>query len=113
VTPRGGKAVLRAVAGDGTTSLSGGSELKVDGKQCPAKSGWKLVLEEGGLIAAVPKGAASKATFMTATQNTTVTGGPGARWKVEYARQRTKVRALAGHVRVAGKVLRAGQTATI
>ena len=113
VTPRGGQAALRAVTGDGTATLAGGSELKVDGKQCPAKRGWKLVLGKGGLTAAVPKGAAAKASFVIKTQNATVTGGPGARWKVEYASRKTKVRALAGVVRVAGKTLRAGQTATI
>ena len=113
VTPRGGRAVLRAAAADGTTTISGGSELKVDVKHCPGKSGWKLLLDAGSLTAAVPKGAAAKATFTTATKNATVTGGAGARWKVEYAKRRTKVRALAGQVRVGGKVLKPGQTTTV
>ncbi len=113
VTPRSGKAVLRAAAGDGTTTLAGGSELTVDRKHCPAKTGWKLWLAEGGLTAAVPKGAAAKASFTIATKNATVSGGAGARWKVEYAKRRTKVSALAGKVRVGGKVLKPGQTATV
>ena len=113
VTPRGGQAVLQAAPGDGTTTLAGGSELKVDVKHCPGKSGWKLALESGGLTAAVPKGATAKASFTTATKNATVTGGAGARWKVEYAKRRTKVRALAGQVRVGGKVLKPGQTTTV
>ena len=113
VTPRGGQAVLRAVTGDGTVELAGGSGLEVDDKQCPAKPGWKLVLDKGGLTAAVPKGAAAKSSFAIKTRNTTVSGGPGARWKVEYARGKTKVRAIAGVVRVPGKTLRAGQSATI
>jgi hypothetical protein len=113
VTPRSGKAVLQAAARDGTTTLAGGSELKVDAKYCPGKRGWKLWLMQGGLTAAVPKGAAGKASFTVATRNTTVSGGSGARWKVEYAKRRTKVRALAGKVRVAGKVLKPGQTATV
>jgi hypothetical protein len=112
VTPRSGKAVLRAAARDGTTMLAGGSELKVDGKHCPTKTGWKVWLTEGGLTAAVPKGAA-KGTFTVATRNATVSGGVGARWKVEYAKRRTKVSALAGKVRVAGKVLKPGQTTTV
>ena len=107
------KAVLRAAAADGTTTISGGSELKVDGKHCPGKSGWKLLLDAGSLTAAVPKGATAKASFTTATKNATVTGGAGARWKVEYAKRRTKVRALAGQVRVGGKVLKPGQTTTV
>ena len=61
MTPRGGQAVLRAAAGDGTTTIAGGSELRVDVKHCPGKSGWKLALEAGGLTAAVPKGATAKA----------------------------------------------------
>ena len=105
--------MLRAAAGDGTTTITGGSELKVDAKHCPGKSGWKLLLDAGGLTAAVPKGAAAKASFTTATKNATVTGGAGARWKVEYAKRRTKVRALAGQVRVGGKVLKPGQTTTV
>jgi len=113
VTPRGGQAVLRAVAGDGTATLAGASELRVDGKQCPAKRGWKLVLGNGGLIAAVPKGAAAKASFAIRTQNATVSGGSGARWKVEYAKGKTKVRVIAGVVRIAGKTLKPGQTATV
>ena len=113
VTPRGGQAVLRAVTGDGTATLAGGSELRVDGKQCPAKRGWKLVLGKGGLTAAVPKGAAATASFAIKTRNATVSGGPGARWRVEYAKGKTNVRAVAGVVRVPGKTLRAGQTATI
>jgi FecR protein len=113
VTPRSGKAVLRAAAGDGTTTLAGGSELKVDGKYCPAKAGWKLWLADGGVTVAVPKGAAPKASFTIATKNATVTAGSGARWKVEYAKRRTKVSALAGKVRVAGKVLKPGQTTTV
>jgi hypothetical protein len=113
VTPRSGKAVLRAAAGDGSTTLAGGSELTVDGKHCPAKTGWKLWLAEGGLTAAVPKGAAAKASFTIATKNATVSGDAGARWKVEYAKRRTKVTALAGNVRVGGKVLKPGQTATV
>jgi hypothetical protein len=113
VTPRSGQAVLRAAAGDGMTTLAGGSELMVDRKHCPAKTGWKLWLAAGGLTAAVPKGAAPKASFTVATKNAIVTGGSGARWKVEYARRKTKVRALAGEVRVGGKVLRPGQTRTV
>ncbi len=113
VTPRGGQAVLRAAAADGTTTISGGSELKVDVKHCPGKSGWKLLLDAGSLTAAVPKSAPAKADFTTATKNATVTGGAGARWKVEYAKRRTKVRALAGQVRVGGKVLKPGQTTTV
>ncbi len=113
VTPPGGQAVLRAAAGDGTTTLTGGSELEVDRKHCPGKSGWKLVLEAGGVTAAVPKGAAAKASFTIATKNATASGGAGARWKVEYAKRRTKVRALAGPVRVGGKLLKPGQTATV
>ena len=113
VTPRGGQAVLRAAAADGTTTITGGSELKVDVTHCPGKSGWKLLLDAGGLTAAVPKGATAKASFTTTTKNATVTGGAGARWKVEYAKRRTKVRALAGQVRVGGKVLKPGQTTTV
>ncbi len=113
VTPRGGQAVLRAVAGDGTATLAGASELRVDGKQCPAKRGWKLVLGKGGLVAAVPKGAAATASFVIKTRNATVSGGSAARWKVEYARGKTKVRAIAGVVRLAGKTLKPGQTATV
>jgi hypothetical protein len=113
VTPRGGKAVLRATAGDGTTTITGGSELMVDRKHCPGKSGWKLFLEAGGLTAGVPKGVTAKASFTTATKNATVTGGAGARWQVEYAKRRTKVRVLAGQVRVGGKVLKPGQTTTV
>ena len=105
--------MLRAVTGDGTATLVGGSELRVDGKQCPAKRGWKLVLGKGGLTAAVPKGVAATASFATKTQNATVSGGPGARWKVEYAKGKTKVRAIAGVVRVPGKTLKPGQTATV
>ncbi len=105
--------MLRAAAGDGSTTLAGGSELKVDRKHCPAKTGWKLWLAEGGLTAAVPNGAAAKASFTIATKNATVSGGAGARWKVEYAKRRTKVSALAGKVRVGGKVLKPGQTATV
>ena len=112
-TPRGGKAVLKAATRDGATTLAGSSELKVDTRHCPAKAGWKLWLTEGGLTAAVPKGAAAKASFTVATKNAIVTGGSGARWKVEYARRKTKVRALAGEVRVGGKVLRPGQTRTV
>ena len=82
VTPRGGQAVLRAAAGDGTTTIAGGSELKVDAKHCPGKSGWKLGLEAGGLTAAVPKGAAAKASFTTATKNATSPAAPAraGRW---------------------------------
>ena len=111
-TPRSGKAELRAVAGDGRAMLAGSSRLAVDGKHCPAKSGWKLLLAEGTVTAAVPAAAAGKA-FAIETKNATVSGGPGARWKVEYAKRRTKVRALAGQVRVGGKVLKPGQTTTV
>ena len=107
-----GKAVLRAVAKDGTTMLGGGSELEVDRRYCPAKSGWKLVLDRGSLTVVIPNGAAN-GTFTTATKNAIVSGGAGARWKVEYAKRRTKVRALAGPVRVGGKVLKPGQTTTV
>jgi hypothetical protein len=113
LTPRGGQAVLRAGAGDGTATLAGGTELRVDGKRCPAKLGWKLVLERGGLTAAVPKSAAVKASFVVKTRNATVSGGPGARWRVEYAGRKTTVRAIAGVVQVPGKTLKPGQTATI
>jgi hypothetical protein len=113
VTPRRGRAVLRAVTGDGTTTLEGESVLRIDRKHCPAKAGWKVLLVEGGLTVAVPKDAPATASFLTTTGNATVSGGPGARWNLEYAQRRTKVRALAGKVRVAGKVLKPGQTAKI
>ncbi len=101
--------MLRAVTGDGTATLAGGSELKVDGKQCPAKRGWKLVLDKGGLTAAVPKGAAAKASFVDRDQERNRHGRP--RRTVEggvRASRKTKVRALAGVVRVAGKSAEAG-----
>jgi hypothetical protein len=113
VTPRSGQAGLRAAAGDGNVTLAGGSQLKVDVRHCPAKSGWKLVLEAGRLTAAIPVSAATKASFVVTTENATIAGRPGARWSVEYGKRRTKVRALAGQVRVGGKVLKPGQTATL
>jgi hypothetical protein len=87
--------------------------LTVDRKHCPARSGWKILLVEGGLVAAVPKSAAATASFMTTTGNATVSGRPGARWKVKYAKRRTMIHALSGTVLVAGKVLKPGQTAKI
>ena len=89
MTPRGGQAVLRAAAGDGTTTLAGGSELKVD-VTLPGQER----LEARPRIRRPDRGRAqrcdSKASFTTATKNATVTGGAGARWKVEYAKRRTK-----------------------
>ena len=112
-TPRSGKAELRAVAGDGRATLAGSSRLAVDGKHCPAKSGWKLLLCRGHVDRGRAQGCRGRKRFATATKNATVSGGPGARWKVEYAKRRTKVRALAGQVRVGGKVLKPGQTTTV
>jgi hypothetical protein len=111
--PQSGKAVLRAPGRDGTATLAGGSEVRVDPRHCPGKLGWKLIVDKGSLTAAVPKGAAAKGSFVVATGNATVSGGPGARWIVDYANRKTKVRAIAGVVRVPGKTLRAGQTTTI
>ena len=111
VTPTGARADLGSTARDGTAVLGGGSRLEVDPKHCATKAGWKLRLEEGSLTVAVPKSA--KGSFSTATGNAAVSAGPGARWKIEYAKRRTTVRALAGTVRVAGKVLKPGQTAKI
>ena len=118
LTPRGGSAVLAAVARDGTAKLGPATELKIDRKHCPGKSGWKLALGKGGLTAVVPSGAAANASFSSVTPNATVSGGRGSRWLVTFGSGKTKVRALAGRVHVVAKgkkptVLKAGQSATI
>jgi hypothetical protein len=113
VTPRSGRAKLASVGRDGTVALGDGSRLEVDRKHCPRTAGWKVRLDEGVVTVAVPAGASSKAVFTTVTRNASASGGPGARWRLEYTKRRTKVRALAGRVRVGAKTLRAGQTATV
>ena len=86
--------------------------LEVDRKHCPNKSGWKLVSRPVADRRRA-QGRFGKGSFTTATKNATASGGAGARWQVEYAKRRTKVRALAGPVRVGGKLLKPGQTATV
>ena len=118
LTPPGGKAVLGAVARDGTATLGAATALKIDRKHCPAKSGWKLVLDKGGLTAKVPPGAAANASFSAVTPNATVSGGRGSGWVVTFASGKTTAKALAGRVQVAAKgkkpaFLKAGQSMTI
>jgi hypothetical protein len=110
VTPRNGKAGLTSSARDGTAVLGSASRLVLDAKRC-GKAGWKLKLAGGSLTVSVPKSA--KGSFSTATQNAAVSARPGARWKIEYAKGKTKVRVTAGVVRLGGKTLKRGQTATI
>jgi hypothetical protein len=112
VTPAGGKAGLTSSVRDGTVALGGSSRLVLDSKGCPGKKGWNVRLDKGSLTAAVPPGAA-KASYVSSTPNVTVTGRPGARWRVEYASKRTTVRSLAGLVRVDGKTLKPGQSTLV
>jgi hypothetical protein len=117
-TPKGGSAALASVGRDGTVAVAAASQLVVDGKQCAAKGGWRIQLSRGGLTAAVQRSALRKSSYVTATPNSTVSGLPGARWRVDYAKRKTRVRALAGSIRVAktGKapsILKAGQKTTI
>jgi hypothetical protein len=118
VTPKSGKAVLAAAAGDGKATLSGATRLEVDRKHCPGKAGWKLLLGEGALSVAVTPAASAKASFSTLTENAIVLGGRLARWDLSFGSVTTKVKARAGTVRVAGKRgaplrLKAGQSATV
>lgn len=112
VTPPNGKASLASSARDGTAVLAGGSRLVLDPKHCAGTRGWKVRLEKGALTIVVP-GSAAKGTYMSATRNALVTGAPGARWRMEYVNRKTKVRAIAGVVRVGAKTLKRGQTATV
>ena len=112
VTPPGGKAGLASSARDGTAVLTGGSRFVVDPKHCAGKKGWKVLLDKGVLTATVPASAA-KASYMSVTRNASVTGTPGARWRMEYANRKTKVRAIAGVIRVGGKTLKPGQATTV
>ncbi|HEU0305119.1 MAG TPA: hypothetical protein VFR32_11125 [Gaiellaceae bacterium] len=117
VTPKSGRVALASAARDGTARLVGSSRLELDGKHCAGTSGWKLRLERGSATAAVPK-AAAKRSFLLVTANASVTGAPGASWTTSFAPGLTKVQALAGKVRVAGKsgaalVLKAGKSATV
>jgi hypothetical protein len=112
VTPAGGKASLSSTARDGAAVLAAGSRLVLDPKYCPGKKGWKVLLDKGALTATVPANAA-KASYVSATRNASVTGSPGARWKVEYLGKKTKVRSMAGVVRVGRKTLKPGQVTTV
>jgi len=118
VTPKGGLAGVSSTAGDGAATLAGSSRLEFDAKQCASRGGWKLRLDTGLLTASVQPSADRTASYGSVTPNATVSGGPGARWQVEFAKRTTKVRALAGLIRVAKKTglpltLKAGQATTI
>jgi hypothetical protein len=113
LTPRTGSVKIGSASRNGSATLGGGSRLALDRRQCATTTGWKLALDSGRLSAAVPSGSRPRAGYVTVTPNAKVTATPGARWTVEYAKRRTKVKALAGTVRVGGKTLKAGQSTTV
>lgn len=118
VTPKGGRVVLASSVLDGRAELDGGSRLRLDARHCSGKAGWKLELESGSVTAAVLPRAVANGSFLLVTRNASVTGARGARWSTSFAAGVTRVKALAGKVRVAGKTgatlaLRPGKTATV
>ncbi len=116
VTPKSGQAMLKAAAGEGTAALAGGSRLEVDAKHCASNGGWKLRLDSGRMTASAPSQA--KGSRTSVTPNATVTASGSSRWDIAFGRGETKVKALAGQVRVAGKtgaavVVKAGRSVTV
>lgn len=113
VTPAGGGATLRSLAGEGKATLAARSRLALDAKHCAAKGGWRFVVGAGSVTVAVPAGAPATGSYQTATARATATGARGSSWRLSLAGGKTTVRALAGTVRVGSKTLKAGQSLTV
>lgn len=102
--PGGGSAALRSNAGDGTLAAGPASSVGL-ASMCAGGSGWQLQLTKGGAAAAIPAKASGRLTYQVRTPNATVSGRPGASWRVDYVAggRRTTVKVLAGSVSVSGK----------
>ena len=120
VTPRSGSVRLVSKGGEGVVAEEGGSRVTVDPVRCARAGGWRLEVARGSATVEVKKGA-PRGPYVVATPNAT-SAGLGAKWVVSVAaaaKPRTKVKALAGSVTVAGKaaseavVVRAGQSTVV
>jgi hypothetical protein len=118
VTPKSGAASAASIGRDGSAALAARSRLEIDRTRCPKKGGWLLRLARGSLVAGVGSEALASGHYSVSTSNATSTGSLKARWRVDFSARRTKVKALAGRIRVAGKkgspvTLKAGQSTTV
>jgi hypothetical protein len=118
VTLTSGAASAGSIGRDGSAALAARSRLEIDQTRCPTKGGWLLHLVHGSLVAGVGPKALASGRYAVATSNATATGSLRARWRVDFSAGRTKVKALAGRIRVAGKTgspvtLKAGHATTV
>jgi hypothetical protein len=118
VTPKSGAASAASIGRDGSAALAARSRLEIDKTRCPKNGGWLLRLAHGSLVAGVGSEALATGRYSVSTSNATATGSLNARWRVDFSAGRTKVKALAGRIRVQGKsgpsvILKAGHATTI
>jgi hypothetical protein len=118
VTPKSGAASAASIGRDGSVALAARSRLEIDKTRCPKKGGWLLRLARGSVTVGVGAAARTSERYSVKTSNATASGSTKARWRVDFATGKTKVKALSGLVRVAGKkgspvTLKAGQSTVV